>query len=167
MTPSELIHLLLDSSFRTAERFYVRHTAFSVIQAILFGFVVHTIGSGIVESGRIMIIVVSIFGIVFSVLHLQIQRVSEYYNRSWFTSLLEFVGEEVSRSKPGKRKTITLTHLARSLEPHAYATKLPHWPHWHATTIFKIIPIIFMALWITVIIGVFLRWFGTQPLDGG
>ncbi|MFC2169657.1 hypothetical protein ACFLRM_03695 [Acidobacteriota bacterium] len=145
MKDNEYIKLLLDSAFKESERFWTRNTGFLLVQGILAGFIANIISES--SFKLVPVILLCSAGILVSIPHILILRVSRHYNMAWYKSLQKRVRSLVESSSGENNEN--WRHLEAQLVVND--EKLPK-PGFHSTEIALIVPFIFLLLWILIII---------------
>jgi len=103
MTTDEYQKVLLDSSFKEANLFWVRNGAFLVCQTLLYGFVVSILVKTNYLEYKRMLIFIEIAGLVISMLHFIILALSRSYNYIWFNELVKITSTEIEFNKDNNK----------------------------------------------------------------
>jgi hypothetical protein len=94
MKKDDYIKLLLESSFKEANLFWVRNSAFFVVQALLLGFVINIVFKdlSIMSSQQenkfyTIVLLLKIIGLIIALFHIIVIAYSRHYNLIWFNKL--------------------------------------------------------------------------------
>ncbi len=138
MTNEDCAKLLLESSFKEANLFWVRNSAIAVIQTLLFGFYVTLISEESPGISDMMNTLICTLGIVLSFVHIIILILSQHYNMTWFGTYKQFVEEKLAESSESNYKY--LYHAVDNLS-------LKRFSILNTTTIFMLIPVALALFW--------------------
>ncbi len=95
MNDDDYTRLLLESSFKESNLFWIWNGAFLVAQSVLFGL------AGGRDSEPETALVFSILGIFLAFLHLRVLKISQYYNHTWFDAVRSWVNAKAKRGPAG------------------------------------------------------------------
>jgi hypothetical protein len=150
MIKDDYIKLLLDSSFKEANLFWVRNSAFFVVQALLLGFVINIIFKDITtmtsqqrDNFYLILYILKIFGLLISLFHIIVIAYSRHYNLIWFNKLKNLLATNTKYEEGDINKD-----LYNVLNKYDCICM----PRVNVITFTLLIPIIFIILWILLII---------------
>ena len=135
MNDTEYTRLLLDSSFKEANLFWIRNSAITVFQSVIVGFFLR----GMINHESIPITLFFIIcgiGISFGAIHLIIIEYSEKENLKWFRHYKDWVKSQ--------EKSNVYSHLMVLAKKQEYK----EWSFKYMITWMKFIPMLFLFLWI-------------------
>ncbi|OGW57853.1 MAG: hypothetical protein A2Z09_03725 [Nitrospirae bacterium RBG_16_43_8] len=151
MDTKDYASMLLDSSFKEANLFWMRNTAFSLFQSIFIGFTVNAVINKTPTSNSQLTIVVCIVGILISIVHYLILHLSKKLNMVWFDSLKLWVSERKTSSLNIKSENDDY-HIWNHFENHLKEHGSIHLKKINIFLLVKMIPIIFLLFWIVLLI---------------
>lgn len=151
MTIDDYKKVLLDSSFKEANLFWVRNSAFFVVQALLLGFVLNLIKDIFTipntstkpdEYLLLLLTLLKILGLIISIFHFIVILFSRHYNLIWFNQLKQMLATSAEYDKIDIDKNF-----------HAVLSRYEciHFPRINVITFTGIIPILFFAFWIVLL----------------
>ena len=143
MDDENFAKLLLESSFKESNAFWIRNSVFLLAQSWLLGLAVGK------DSEPETIIVFAGFGILLALLHWGALKISKYYNDTWFKAFRSWVDckappESTDEESPSDESSNSWSHLRSTLTKHE---NLP-FPFMHATCLMYFLPVLFIAAWL-------------------
>lgn len=144
MTKDEYKKLLIDSSFKEARLFWLRNSAFFVVESLILGFFINILlKKSQTNDVTLFLTILKIIGLVISIFYFIVILISKHYNLIWFNELKEMLATTsvYDEDEIDKRFYNVLTNYDNIIIP-----KL---------TIFKLIgllSVLFIFFWIIVIV---------------
>jgi hypothetical protein len=153
MNPYDYAKLLLESSFKESQNFWIRNSGFIVFHSALVVFVLDYLNNSPQNNSlQDVPLVIPIVGLLVALVHLQMIRVSAYYNHAWFDTLKDWVNKQKSISN--SKDTGVWSHFEQHLRD--YDNKLPC-PRLHCSKL-AIIPIILLIIfWCSIFYTIYFK----------
>ena len=144
MKHDDYAKLLIENSFKEGNLFWVRHGGYMLAQALLLGLVV--------GQKLSLVLIFSLVGSLFALLHWRVLVVSSHYNETWFEAFRDWVRQRhksTDQESSNDQSSESWSHLENKLDIHE--DEIPK-PGIHATKLSYFIPFLFILGWVGLVI---------------